>query len=445
MAGKFIDRVRLRVAAGDGGAGALSFRREKYVEFGGPDGGNGGKGGDIKLRADKGAKTLYDLSFRPLVESQRGLPGSKRLKTGRSGETVVLKVPVGTVVFRDGRAYADLVEHGQEVLVARGGRGGRGNASFKTNKLQAPRIAEKGAPGERAELRLELKLLADVGLVGFPNAGKSTFLARTTKAQPKIAGYPFTTLRPNLGLIGRGDDAFVLADIPGLIEGAHAGKGLGHAFLRHVERTRVLIHLVDPVMLTGKDVLADIRAIEAELKKFSSKLARKPRLLVVNKADLPGAAEAAALIRKKRKTAKVHLISAVTGEGVEALIDAVWRTLQAAPEAEPLKIDPGVVLDPVRRDKQGFEVVRTGAETYTLKGEGVERMVSMTNFSERDARQRLTRQFKKMGVDRAVRKAGVKDGDYLRIGDYELEWYYVEPDHDRPKPRRSKRRKKNIL
>lgn len=431
---KFIDKVRVFVAAGDGGDGCLSFLREKYMEFGGPNGGDGGKGGDVVLVASTHLTTLLDLVQRPHIEGRRAAHGKGNCKTGESGGETVVAVPVGTVVYKESLLVADLAKPGQRYLAAAGGRGGRGNLSFKTRFNTAPRICEKGAPGEKAVLDLELKLLADVGLVGLPNAGKSSLLARVSAARPKVADYPFTTLAPNLGVVSHKGIHFVAADIPGLIEGAHKGKGLGTDFLRHIERTRVLVHLVDPAGYGSGDALAGIAAIEAELKSFSRRLCDKPRILAVNKIDLPEAAQALKAVRRRRRG--VLGISAATGEGVSRLLDKVIMELSRNPEV-PVFEEPGVSGRLVRVDR-GFEVASRGGGLFELKGRYVERAAAMLDASLPEAVDRFQRTLRRIGVDRALGRAGIQEGDDVRCGPFQFEWL-ERPYRPLPKMRRVKR------
>jgi len=314
----FLDRARLRVRGGDGGRGSISFRREAHVPRGGPDGGDGGNGGDVILRTDPQVSTLSDFRFRKKIAARSGGAGAGRDRTGRSAKDLIVTVPTGTIVrdAQNGEMIADLVAPGQDLVVARGGKGGRGNAKFASSTHRAPRIAEDGQPGEEREIELELKLIADIGLAGLPNAGKSSLLAALTRAHPKIAAYPFTTLTPNLGVLHADDRDIVVADIPGLIEGAHEGAGLGEEFLRHVERTRLLVHVVD---VSRDDPLADVKVIDAELAAYGQGLADRPRLMALNKVDLPDASERAPRIARKLLPARSVLVSALTGEGVPEL------------------------------------------------------------------------------------------------------------------------------
>lgn len=342
----FIDEVKIKVKAGDGGRGAVAFRREKFVPRGGPSGGDGGDGGNIWLEADENLTTLLDYRYRKEFKAPKGEHGSGRDRNGRKGEDVVLKVPVGTVVkdLETGEVLHDLRAHGERVLVAKGGRGGLGNMNFATSTRQAPTFAQPGTPGAEHAFKLELRLLADVGLVGFPNAGKSTLISRLSAARPKIANYPFTTLAPNLGVVGyREERSFVLADIPGLIEGAHAGQGLGHRFLRHIERCRVLVHLVDCSPEEGRDPVTDFDTINRELALYKPHLAQKRQIVAATKLDIPEAqprAEELAVTLAGRGIA-VHRISAVTGEGLDRLLDEMVRALDEAgpPSYEPLPDD----------------------------------------------------------------------------------------------------------
>lgn len=343
----FVDEVDIHVTAGDGGRGALSFRREKFVPRGGPDGGDGGTGGSVYVVASAGRNTLIDFRYHPEFEARRGQHGQGSNKTGQSAEDLEIEVPVGTLVFEkdpaanDLHVMADLTEEGQRVLVAKGGRGGRGNARFVSSTNRAPRRVEPGETGEERLLRLQLKLLADVGLVGFPNAGKSTLIARISAARPKIADYPFTTLTPNLGVVTLSNDrSFVVADVPGLIQGAHAGHGLGHQFLRHIERTKALVHLVDVSGASGRDPVEDFETITEELRRFDPKVAAKPQIVAANKIDAVDDPSRIDRLERHVRTRGLpfHRISAVTGEGVDQLLEAAWRQIaavrSAAAEAE---------------------------------------------------------------------------------------------------------------
>ena len=368
--------------------------------------------------ADPNLGTLLDFSRRPHLIAQDGHNGKGANRTGEGAADLVVSVPLGTVVYKNDRLLADMAHKGDRVVVAKGGRGGRGNLSFKTRQITAPRIAEKGAPGELAELELELKLIADVGLAGLPNAGKSTLLSRMSEARPKIAEYPFTTLAPHLGVVEHKGSSFIMADIPGLIEGAHAGKGLGDEFLRHVERTRLIVHIVDPLGFGGQDALTGIRVIEGELKKFSARLARKPRILVINKLDLPEGPVVLEAARKRYRSRKIFGISCATGQGIPALADHLLTALQSLPR----ELTPAL---PSERElvhvKPGFEVTRSGG-TFRVHGPYVERIAQMTDLSLPEALARFQLALKKIGVDRALKRSGVREGDMVRIAGIELEW-----------------------
>jgi GTPase len=422
----FVDHVRISVRGGPGGNGCLSFRREKFVPLGGPDGGNGGRGGDVILVADPQKKSLLDLAYRPHFLACEGEPGHGSNKMGHGGEDLHVFVPVGTLVLRDGRVLADLKSSNQTYLAAKGGRGGRGNAAFKTQRTTAPHISEKGEPGEEAKLDLELKLLADIGLIGCPNAGKSTLLARLTSARPKIADYPFTTLNPNLGVADWHGVTMVLADIPGLIEGAHAGKGLGHDFLRHIERTRLLLHLVDISGFDGSDALSLIKMIMEELRLYSPKLMKKPMVIVANKMDLTGADDALKALKKRWKKTRIFPISAATGLGVNDLLAYAAKELAkpAPAEESPETEEPFrfvVELD--------FEVERDG-EAFRVKGAKVERLAAMTHFEQEEAVRRFQNILKKMGVEKELARQGAVPGDTVKIGPIE---FFYEIDDERPK------------
>ena len=417
----FFDEAKIYVRSGDGGSGCVSFRREKYVPFGGPNGGNGGAGGDVYVVATSHLTTLGEFKRRSHFRAGRGAHGGSNKKQGARGADLEIPVPVGTVV-RDaetGELLGDLVENGQRVLVAKGGRGGRGNAAFATPTNQAPRIAENGEPGQERWLELELRLIADVGIVGVPNAGKSTLLAAVSAARPKIAGYPFTTLQPNLGVAEVDQRALVLADIPGLIEGAHAGAGLGHAFLRHVERTRVLIHLLDGLSL---DPLSDRHRINEELSLFDPQLGRKPQVVALNKIDLPEVRELWPEIKAALKAEGVEAmaISAATGEGTRDLLRRVAVLLEETPPEPPAEVVP--VLRPHERPEEAFHVLRQPDGSFRVEGERIERAAAMTPWGNVEAVDRFQRILRATGVWEALEEAGVEPGDTVYIGQVELEW-----------------------
>jgi len=417
------DTARIHVKAGDGGNGCVSFRREAHVPFGGPDGGDGGKGGSLYLVVNPRASTLTYFQRHRKFAAASGKPGRGKNQTGASADDVEVEVPPGTLV-RDsdtGAVYGDLIDADQRLLVARGGAGGKGNARFATPTNQAPRIATNGEPGEAHALDLELKLIADVGLVGKPNAGKSTFLAATTAARPKIADYPFTTLTPNLGVVDLGGaEGFVLADIPGLIEGASQGVGLGHDFLRHIERTRVLIHLVDGASL---DPMSDYRVINSELDAFGHGLADKPQIVCLNKSDLPDAQAAWPTFERvlKAEGVEAHAISTATQRGTR---DILYRALQILRELPAPIIEPAPAEIPVIRPAAAdFRIHRGPDGTWRIDGAAVEVAAVRSRFDSEEALMRFHRTLEKMGVIDALRDAGVKEGDTVWIGpDYELEW-----------------------
>ncbi|WP_061214385.1 GTPase ObgE [Syntrophomonas wolfei] len=416
----FVDQARIFVKGGDGGNGIVAFRREKYVPMGGPSGGDGGRGANVILMADEGLKTLMDFKYRRHFKAERGVHGQGKNMHGAWGHDLRVKVPVGTVIKDDesGEVLADLLLHGQEAVVARGGRGGRGNARFSSAINKAPSFSENGEPGEEKWIRLELKLLADVGLVGFPNAGKSTLISRVSAARPKIADYPFTTLVPNLGVVmTRERDTFVLADIPGLIEGAHQGLGLGHEFLRHIERTRVILFILDAAQTEGRDVVEDYRILYRELELHNPDLLKRPQLIVANKMDIPDArGNARRLESELGKT--VYCISAVTGQGVEELMEKTYALLQAAPQDIPRGEEPVV-----RRfeEELPFQIDKVEG-VFEVSGPRIEKLVVMTNFNSDEGLQRFQRTVIKMGLEEALKEQGIKEGDSVRIKDFEFEF-----------------------
>ena len=427
----FLDRVKIFVKAGAGGDGAATFRTEAHVPRGGPDGGDGGRGGSVYLRVDAGETTLRDFRYKHQFRATPGGRGERARRHGKAGESLHLSVPPGTAVMdgETGALIADLVAVGQEAMIARGGRGGLGNTHFATSTHQAPTHAQKGEPGEERTLRLELRLIADVGLVGLPNAGKSTLLAALTAATPKIASYPFTTLEPNLGVMDLGiDDGRrpTIADVPGLIEGASSGAGLGHAFLRHVERTRILVHLVDGA---SRDPRWDHDVIRDELGAHDPALLEKPILVAFNKLDLAAAREAWPTFEREARASgiEVFAISADTGEGLDALRAAVARLLpDAAGLAEPPE-PAGVVVHRLEAASDGFALERED-DAYRVTGKRIERVVAQTNFENEESAQRFQRELVRTGIDGALRKAGIRPGNAVRIGPTELEWDPPEDD-----------------
>lgn len=430
---QFIDKVKIYVKAGDGGNGCISFRREKWVPRGGPDGGDGGKGGDVILVADEGLSTLIDQAYKQRYRAEDGQHGKGKLMHGRDGEDLIIKVPVGTIV-RDaetGEVLADLDEPGKSVVVARGGMGGRGNAHFKSSTYQAPRVAEKGEPGEERWLELELKLLADVGLVGYPNVGKSTLLAKVSAARPKIADYPFTTLSPNLGVVRLAPEkSFVMADIPGLIEGAHQGVGLGDEFLRHIERTKLLIHIIDASGIEGRDPIRDYHVINRELKLYNPRLAKLPQLIALNKIDLSQARENLPKLLEffEREGKKAFPISALTGEGVWQLMWAAYGLLQRINKllAERRERERRMKAARAVKERRPPFTIRKEGDRFVVEGEKVRRAVLMTDFENEEAIMLLHRKLRSLGVYSALRRMGAKDGDTVEIEGVEFT-YAEEP------------------
>lgn len=421
----FLDEVRIHVQSGRGGDGSASFRREKFVPKGGPDGGDGGNGGSVVLVADEHLNTLVDYRSRRQYKAQPGTQGGGVRKSGKSAPDVVLKVPIGTIVY-EGDAETplfDLVLDGQKVVVARGGRGGRGNTHFVTSVRQAPHFAERGEPGESRDLRLELKLLADVGLTGFPNVGKSTLVSRISAARPKIADYPFTTLIPNLGVVKVGEESFVVADIPGIIEGASEGAGLGHRFLRHVERTRLLVHLLDVSGTTGRDPLEDYAVLNRELAAYSQRLADLPRIVALNKVDVTGAREIAASVRAALPDdVRAFDLSAATGEGVRELVYHLAERLREIPRpyAAPDATAETVVIRAPEAETWTIDRERDGA--WVISGKPIERLIAMSDLERDEGIRRLHRQLQTRGVLARLAEEGAEEGDTVRIGDTEFEY-----------------------
>jgi GTP-binding protein len=416
----FIDEATIFVRSGRGGAGMMHFHREKYVPRGGPDGGDGGRGGDVIFRVVKTLNTLNSFRYKRKYIAPDGGNGGPSNMSGRSAENLVIPVPPGTIVYDadTNELQGDLVEDGQELVVCKGGRGGRGNQHFATSRNQAPRTAEKGEPPEEKNIRLELKLLADVGIVGVPNAGKSSLLSAVTNAKPKIADYPFTTLEPNLGVARLDEETdLILADIPGLIEGAHQGVGLGDAFLRHIQRTRVLIHVLDG---SAEDPLADFSQINSELALFDDLLAKKPQVVVVNKIDLPEVKERWEGLRKglKKRGYEAFAISALTREN---LAPVLWKAHQLLLEIPIPEVIPELPVYKPSEDPRDFTIVREG-EGWRVNGKAIERAAEMTYWEHDGSVRRFHHLMEKLGVDEALRQQGVGNGDLVYILDYELEW-----------------------
>jgi GTP-binding protein len=426
----FMDQVEIIVQSGKGGDGAVHFRREKYVPRGGPDGGDGGKGGGVILTVLKTQSTLSSFQQKKRFRADDGLKGAKQNMTGRSADDLLIPVPPGTIVYDavSAEVLGDLLEEGQQLHVAKGGRGGRGNSHFASSTRQVPRVAEKGEPGEERKLRLELKLIADIGIVGVPNAGKSTLLAVLTNARPKIADYPFTTLQPNLGIAQLDEDtSLIMADIPGLIEGAHLGVGLGHDFLRHIQRTRLLVHMLDGL---AEDPLLDFDQINSELALFDPRLAQKPQIVALNKMDLPDVSARWPEIEKqleKRISKSDHkvwidphpfAVSAVSGMNVRSLLYRASQILQETPRPLP---ETGMPIYRVEEDPKVFTVTRL-PDGWHVAGQAIERAASMTYWEHFQSIRRFQRIMETLGIDKALREAGVQVGDTVFIGDFELEW-----------------------
>ena len=420
----FTDYVKITAKAGNGGNGAISFRREKYVAAGGPDGGDGGKGGDIYFEVDPDSNTLIDFRYKKKFKAENGKNGEGAHKYGKSGEDLYIKVPIGTIV-RDAetnKVLADLSNPGQKALILSGGRGGKGNSHFATSTRQAPRFAQDGEKGKEKELILELKLLADVGLIGFPNVGKSTFLSMTTSATPKIADYHFTTLEPNLGVVKTDyGDSFVIADIPGIIEGASEGTGLGIQFLRHIERTRLLLHVIDVSGSEGRDPVQDFYTINEELKKYSEKLSKRKQVIVANKIDVMQDEE---LYKNLEKVAKennmdIFKISAATGKGISELMKYVSATLKTLPKEDLIEITDKKVY--TLKDEDEYTIQKIDGK-FVIKGESVEKVMRRVNIADNESLYYFQKSLDNLGVNQKLKEMGIKEGDIVQIGDYELEW-----------------------
>ena len=422
----FTDYVKIIVKSGDGGNGAVSFRREKYVAAGGPDGGDGGKGGDVYFFVDQDSNTLVDFRFKKKFKAENGKNGEGAHRYGKSGEDLHIGVPIGTIIkdAQTGMVLADLSEKDQEELILPGGRGGKGNSHFATSTRQAPRFSQDGEKGIEKELILELKLLADVGLVGFPNVGKSTFLSRTTSATPKIANYHFTTLEPNLGVVQLDyGDSFVVADIPGIIEGASEGTGLGLEFLRHIERTRLLLHVIDVSGQEGRNPVEDFNTINAELKKYSEKLAKRKQIIVANKIDSMQDETLYQELEKmaKEKQIEIFKISAVTGEGVDSLLQHVASVLKTLPKEDIVEITGGRKLYTLE-EEEAFTITKENG-IFVVDGPGVQKIMRRVNLEDNESYYYFQKCLEELGVNQALKEAGVKEGDTVKVVDWELEWY----------------------
>ena len=422
----FTDYVKISVKSGDGGDGAVSFRREKYVAAGGPDGGDGGKGGDVYFTVDPDSNTLVDFRYKKKFKAENGKNGEGARRYGRGGEDLYIKVPLGTIIkdAETGKVLADLCEQGQTELVFPGGRGGKGNSHFATSTRQAPHFSQGGEKGIEKEVILELKLLADVGLIGFPNVGKSTLLSTVTSATPKIADYHFTTLEPNLGVVkNEYGNSFVIADIPGIIEGASEGTGLGLQFLRHIERTRLLLHVIDVSGIEGRNPVDDFNIINDELKKYSEKLSTRTQIIVASKADLIQDEEQYNELAKlaNEKNMKIFKISSVTGEGVKALLDYVSETLKTLPKEDLIDVEE-IKKVYTLEEKEEFTIEKQDG-VWVVEGPGVERIMRRVNLEDNESMHYFHKSLDRLGVNQALKQAGVKDGDTVSIDGWELEWY----------------------
>ncbi|MGU3473008.1 GTPase ObgE [Paenibacillus sp. D51F] len=432
----FVDKAKIFVKGGDGGDGIVSFRREKYVPEGGPAGGDGGRGGNVIFRVDEGLRTLMDFRYQKHFKGERGERGRPKSMHGAGAEDTIVRIPPGTIIIDDdtGEIVGDMTRHGQQVIVGKGGRGGRGNPRFATISNPAPEIAEKGEEGQERWLVLELKVMADVGLVGFPSVGKSTLLSIVSAARPKIGAYHFTTITPNLGVVdveeGR---SFVMADLPGLIEGAHEGIGLGHEFLRHVERTRVIIHVVDMSGTEGRDPFEDWLKINEELVLYNAKLAERPQIIAANKMDMPDSAANLELFRQKLAereeeghTYDIVPISSLTKEGIQELLYKAAATLDEIPEAPELEevkeVEERKIYRHTEKKEEPFRVYREN-DYYVVESESFERQLKRIHLNSFDAVNRFGRMLRKMGVDSALRKIGAKDGDTVHLGEFVFEFF----------------------
>ncbi|WML59591.1 GTPase ObgE [Neobacillus sp. PS2-9] len=426
----FVDQTKIYVKGGDGGNGIVAYRREKYVPKGGPAGGDGGKGADVIFEVNEGLRTLMDFRYQRHFKAPRGEHGMSKNQHGRNAKDMLVKVPPGTVIIdaETKEVLADLVEHGQRAIIAKGGRGGRGNSRFATPANPAPEIAENGEPGQEREVILELKLLADVGLVGYPSVGKSTLLSVVSSARPKIAEYHFTTIVPNLGMVETEDNrSFVMADLPGLIEGASEGVGLGHQFLRHIERTRVIVHVIDMAATEGRDPFEDYLNINKELEEYNLRLTERPQIIVANKMDIPEAEENLQKFKERlEEDYPIFPISAITRKGLRELLFSIADKIEQTPEF-PLdheEEDTGVhrVLYKHEADPEAFYITREPDGSFVISGEKIEKMFKMTNFQTEESVRRFSRQLRTLGVDEALRQRGAKDGDIVKLMEFEFEF-----------------------
>ena len=419
----FVDEVIVEVTAGRGGDGCMAFRREKYIAMGGPFGGNGGKGADVIFRADEGLRTLIDLRYQKHVKGEAGMNGEGKGKNGKNAVNTIIKVPVGTTIKDNetGAVIGDLVKNGEEVIVSYGGRGGRGNITLATRSNPCPSYSERGEPGENRKVKVELRMLADVGLVGLPSVGKSTILSMITNANPKIASYHFTTLSPNLGVVSMNDYSYTVADLPGLIEGASEGLGLGHKFLKHIERTKVIAHIIDMSGSEGREPYDDYITIRKELETFSKKLINKPEVIIANKMDIDGAKEKLEIFKKKVNL-PVYEICAINNQGLDKVINELKELVKNTEEEvlfEPETIESHVLYK-FKKEKP-FTIVKDN-KVFVIKGEQVEKLFKMTNFNTEEALVRFSHKLRRMGIDDELERMGIEEGDIVRILDYEFEY-----------------------
>lgn len=423
----FIDDVTLSVKAGDGGNGVVAFRREKYVPMGGPAGGNGGRGGDIIFIGEEGLTTLLDLRYTRIVKAKNGQNGMAKDCFGKDADDVYVKVPIGSVIYdlESKSIIADIVRHKQEVVIAKGGKGGRGNSAFATPRIPAPEICEKGLPGDERQIRIELKVLADVGLVGFPSVGKSTLISAVSAARPKIADYHFTTLNPNLGVVKAKDGrSFVMADLPGLIEGASSGLGLGFQFLKHIERTKVLVHVIDMAATEGRNPYEDYLQINTELETYDPHLLLRPQIIVANKMDIDGANKNLKAFQKKIKDIPIVAISAYTRVNLDELLYKIADVL----DFEKQKVTEEIFIDKVveykfKPQEIPFIIEKSNDGVYNVIGPEIKKMFNITDFNREENAKLFARKLRKLGVDTELRKLGVKHGDTVRILGYEFEFF----------------------
>lgn len=421
----FIDEVIVELLAGNGGDGCMAFRREKYIAMGGPYGGNGGKGSDIIFEVDEGLNTLIDLRYKRIIKGNKGENGLGKGMHGKSANDIIVKVPPGTVVtdLETGFIIADLTKNKEQAIIAKGGRGGRGNIAFATRSNPAPSFAENGEPGEIRKIKVELKLLADVGLVGLPSVGKSTFISKISAAKPKIAEYHFTTLKPNLGVVKTKDSrSFVVADLPGLIEGASLGEGLGDRFLKHIERTRVIAHIIDMGGIEGRDPIEDYQLINQELKNFNEKILEKPQIVIANKMDIENANKNLKRFQKKIKV-PVYPISALMNQNIDQVLIALADLLETIPKLplyEDTKFESHVLYQ--FKEEAPFKVQNEGNGVWTIRGEKIEKLLRMTRFNTDEAALRFASKLRKFGIDDKLRELGAKEGDTIRILDLEFEY-----------------------